>query len=196
MSDEIVVVFNPSGINPDDYKKRYLELDQIPEFKPIKARELVFVFYISNPTSYMVYEFLDRNERIYKAAEKCWSDDGAKTFAKNFVDRKLSNQTKLEEACRRMEKILPTVRYRAQEMLNNIFKSIEDLLKKKETEFTNKAGDPDLNSYMAVRKMALKELPEMVKLAEIGFGIENNESAKITGQFAVSSYLKNKDKGT
>jgi len=196
MSDEIVVVFNPSGINPDDYKKRYLELDQIPEFKPIKARELVFVFYISNPTSYMVYEFLDRNERIYKAAEKYWSGDGAKTFAKNFVDRKLSNQTKLEEACRRMEKILPTVRYRAQEMLNNIFKSIEDLLKKKETEFTNKAGDPDLNSYMAVRKMALKELPEMVKLAEIGFGIENNESAKITGQFAVSSYLKNKDKGT
>ena len=193
MSEEIIIVFSPKGINPDDYKKRYLELDQIPEFKQIKARELVFCWFLSNPTSHLVYEYPDREERIDKACEKTWNDsNSAKSFARNFKERKLPNQTQLEEACRRMEKILPTVRYRAQEMLNNIFKSIEDLLNKPQSEFTNKAGDPDLNSYMAVRKMALKELPEMVKLAEVGFGIEAKETSKISGQANISNFLKNK----
>jgi len=51
MADEVIIVFSPEGISVDEYRKKYPELETIQEFKPLKSRELVFVWYFSNPTS-------------------------------------------------------------------------------------------------------------------------------------------------
>lgn len=193
MADEVIIVFNPEGVLPDDYRKRYPELETIAEFKSIKTRELIFVWYYSNPTSYLLYQFPEKKERVLQSATKAFGTPAnAMTFSESFINRKLPNQSKIEEAIRRMEKILPTVRFQAMEMVNKCFDDLRDLLEKPLTDFTKSDGSVDINSYMAVRKSVLKELEDMVRIREIGFGISSKEDVKIDGQSIIERYLKDK----
>lgn len=191
MENGTIIIFSPEGLRVEEYRKKYPELDTIPEFKQLKDRTLIFVWYYSNPTSYMVYQYSDKEERALHAAKKAFGDSGAK-FGKDFVERKLPDQTKVEEAIRRMEKILPTVRDEARTMVNKCFDDFRDLLDKPFEDFKNKNGDPDITSYMAIRKNVLKELADMVTLVEIGFGVSNTSEKKIDGQKLLEGYLKNK----
>ena len=195
MPDSTPIVFSPEGISTEDYKKKYPELDTIQEFKTLKTKELIFVWYYSNPTSYMIYQYPEKKDRALQAWSKAMGTAmQGQNFAEQFLDRRLPNQTKIEEAIRRMEKILPTVRFQAMEMVNKVFNDFKDLLDTPKSEFAKADGSVDYNSYMALRKNVLKELEEMVKLREIGFGISNRDETKIEGQKIIENYLKGKHK--
>ena len=194
---DVIIVFNPEGIAPDDYRKKYPELESIPEFKPLKPRELIFVWYYSNQTSFILYQYPEKKDRVLQSASKAFGTPVAgMKFAEDFLNRKLPGQSKIEEAVRRMEKIMPTVRFQAVEMVNHCFKDFQDLLAKPLKDFTKPDGTLDINSYMAIRKSVLKELEDMVRIREVGFGIASNEDKKIDGQSVISHYLKGKEQNT
>ena len=193
MADDVIIVFSPEGLTHEEYKKKYPELDSIPEFKAIKLKELIWVLYYSNPTSFLLYQLPEKKDRALQAATKAFGNaNQAITFVEDYFNRRLQNQTKIDEAIRRMEKVLPTVRFQAMEMANKCFDDLNDLLSLPLKKFEKPDGTVDYNAYMAIRKSVLKELKELVELREIGFGITNKEENKIDGHKIVEGYLKNK----
>jgi len=186
-------IFNPEGLKPQEYRTKYPELKTIQEFSPLSDRDLVFVWYYSNPTSDIYNKHLPRNEKAYAAARETFKDVvDADRYAMGFVDGALKNQDDINIAIERMVRVRPDVRYEASEMVKDMFKDYKELLEKPLSDFCSSTGVIDHIAYLNVRKTIMKDLPDIIKKVEDGFGTDKDEKVVAMGQDLISSYLKNK----
>ena len=202
MSDNLLI-YNPEGISIGEYRNKYPELKTIPEFQPLADFELIIVWYFSNPTSFYVYKYQNRNERMKAIVKEVYDDkEKGASFLNRFQMRTLNNQEDWDLAILRMGKIIPDARVKAREMTETIFNDYQMLLQLPLSEFTTGdkidkdgntfKGKTDYNQYLAVRKTVIGNLPELIEKVECGFGINKVGEMTTEGQSIIEEFHKNK----
>jgi hypothetical protein len=189
---DIIYIFNPAGLKSEEYKKKYPELSTIPEFDDIRSLELIFIWYIANSTSWMYWNYPEIKTRIKKAIEQVYGN--APPLEKvDWLEGKFS--PRMKQAIERMYKFKPDVRNKAKEMVDNVFNDYQEVLKMKITEFTDSKGEINTTAYVKSRVDILKQLPEIIKLQEMGFGVTMGSDVKkqdAIGQKVIENYHKQK----
>ena len=175
--NDVITIFDPNGIKPENYKKTYPELATIPEFDDIRSIDLIFVWYIANPTSYLYWNYPDSMKgRVKEAIKVVFGNDPPKEYVNQWLELKFS--PKLNQAIERMRKFRPDVRQEARDMVDNVFKDFQEVLNMKMTSFVKANGEIDPTAYVSSRKAILKELPEIIKVREMGFGVNSTNDKK------------------
>lgn len=172
----IVRLFDPEGMDPKDYKDRYPEIKETPEFKELSGRQLVFIWYYANPTSPII-GILENKERVKEALKiSQWRPPQG---TKERVLR-LQFDERLGEAVERMGKYEPGPRYIAYMGIKKVFEEYKRILAMGEDSFKkvtkNKEGDEtseeiDYAKYVKVTTDIANEYPKLIEKLERGFGI-------------------------
>lgn len=193
MPDNSVLIFDPEGVNIGEYRSKYPELRRIKEFAGITDFELVWVWYYSNPTSFFVYRYPKKRERVEAVCKKMYSnEDGAKDFMDKFLGRTLLNQEDIDLAIDRMARIVPDARREAKDMVDKIFSDYKDLLSLPIESYKKRDGETDFSNYLAVRKTITKDLDDIIERVEQGFGMNKMGEITSDGQANLEEYHKNK----
>jgi hypothetical protein len=161
-----VHVFDPRECRPEEYRSKYPELKKIPEYTDLHVRELIFVWWMANPTSPLVKKVKNMSQRVFAAQKESGYNPG-KEIIKQMMEG--SFQEKIALAMERMGKIDVSVRDRARQMIEDIMNSYETIIKeskgKKDTDSDEKKKFVDLTAKIA------DNLPMLIEKLEIGFGV-------------------------
>ena len=177
-------LFDPESIEGKrSMKQAYPELARIPEFDELRDEELRFVWYLANPTS-PVNTRVNRTslpEKVETALEK--SQYNVSKIVLSSYEKGMFGD-KLQAAIERMKKMEVGVREKAHDIIDKIFEQYYKIAKE-----GIRGGDVD--SYINSTKVIIKELPNLIKVKEEGFGVKqetkrNNESK---GQPDIKNYL-------
>ncbi len=192
MSEELLI-FDPEGVNIGEYRNKYPELKRIKEFQNLTDFELVWIWYYSNPTSFYVYRYPKKRDRVEAVCKKMYADeDSQQGFLDKFMSRTLLNQEELDLAIDRMGRIIPDARREAKAMVDKIFTDYKDLLALPLEKYAKNNGETDFNNYLAVRKTITKDLDDIIERVEQGFGIHKIGQITADGQANLEEYHKNK----
>ena len=193
-TNETIYIFNPEGIKAENYKKTYPELATIPEFDDIRSIDLQFIWYIANPTSYLYWNYPDdMRGRVRAALKETYINNPPKEYVNDWLELKFS--PKINQAIERMRKFRPDVRQEARDMVDNVFKDFQKVLNMNMSDFKNGKGELDPSAYVSSRKAILKELPEIIKIREMGFGVTTTGDKRkedAVGQKIIENYHNRK----
>jgi hypothetical protein len=193
MSSDNVLIYDPEGIAIGEYRTKYPDLKGIPEFQNLSDFELVMVWYFINPTSFYVYKYPNKRDRIKEICKKMYAEfRDAKNYSDKFINRNLLNQDDIDEAVIRMGRIIPDARLKAKQMADKIFDDYKPLLELPIDSFKKAGGETDYSQYLAVRKQITKDIEDIIQKVECGYGINRVGEISTDGQSIIEDYHKNK----
>ena len=185
MSDEnMQLLFAPKsrrGLRVD-----YPELAEYEEFKNIRAKELLFVWYYACKSSPFFNLDIRKRDLIQKCVDVCdlLFDDEArkeKFLSGNFPE-------KIQSANKQMEIFEPAARIEAKQMAIKMIADIKSMVSLPLDEngvhpsFLDKSGELDLakkNAHMNMVFKANDRLGDMIRTAEKGFGVTERKKTII-----------------
>lgn len=183
--EEEIVVFNPEGIKPEDYKNAYIEFRYIPEFSTVASKALLFVWCYANVSSPHVFNHPNnKQKRIKSSLEAAFGTD------KEHASWYKSFPKEIGIAIVRMQKIRPDARYRAKKMSDKVFEDFEKILKIELKEFKKSDETIDYNAYISTRKNVLKEIENLIDIKEKGFSVSVESTDRKSGQDAIEEFIK------
>jgi hypothetical protein len=198
---ELVCVFSAMGIEPAKYKQTYPELSTISEFEDISSKILCFMWWAYNPTSpiyIMKTGTTGDNSREAAAIKEVFGDDIAPEYKKKLIEKDFNQKERI--AIERMGKFKWDARYRAKQMADKIFDDYENLLNKPINDpiFLDAKGQVDVSNYLKIRNDINKQLEDIIKTKELGFGVtstkEEKKQKEIGDKFATEYLRSKKDK--
>ena len=152
-----------------------------------------YELYFINPTSYYVYKHPNKRDMIKEICNKMYGDPAAaKVHSDKWTNRTLLNQDDIDEAVIRMGRMIPDARYKAKAMVDEIFKSYQELLKLPIEKYLKGNGETDYSQYLAVRKTITKDLDEIIQKVECGYGINKAGELSTDGQSIIEDFHKQK----
>ncbi len=164
-------LFDPEGIKSTEYRNKYPELLDIDEFTSLNSKELILVWWFSNPTSPLFNIEGDR-KRMAEALDRAkYSTSAIKR--KELLNMAFSENMAL--AIERMKKFLPDYRSRAKQLMQDMFKQYETIANASLEDYTDKDGNPDRKKYVDTTSKIIEILPDLLIKLESGFGITDEE---------------------
>lgn len=183
-------LFDPRGLKPEDYRSNFPELRTMPEFEPLSANALIFVWYYANPTSTLV-RIADDFMRVKEALSK--SGYNPTKVVKDSV-LKLRFNDEMAMAIDRMRRFSEDSRVEGRMMLDNIMKHYREIAKKDPKDYLDKDGNEDIVKYLSVTSKIIEGLPILITKLEEGFGItikSEDEEDATSGISVADWYNKN-----
>ena len=158
------------------------ELKRIKDFIGLSPKEITFVWHYASPQS-MYFAMPETEEKVRKIMAKC---DMVLQGRELDMYIQCRFPEKIKKAMDRMAKMDVDARVKAREMVTSIFDNYSTYIKG----FSKKE---DTEAYISAVTKITRELPNLIKLKEEGFGIveESSKSAK-KGQENISQYLNSK----
>lgn len=173
----IVRLFDPQGIDPRDYKGRYSELEDTPEFAEVNGRKLIFIWWYANPTSPII-GIVDNKDRA-KEAIKLSQWRPSKTEKSKLEEAVFDDAT--DKAIDRMGSFEPGARYISWMLVKDMFDQYQTILEGGMENFTKTIFDKegkdtgkkivDYKGYVSTTKDITEQLPILIDKLEKGFGI-------------------------
>ena len=177
------------------YKVKYPELNRTKEFQPIPPYDLAFVWWVAYPGSPLVMDYEGKlKDRFAKAAFRVWGDKRRGNADAVSYKQGIFNE-KMKAAMNRMSKIEFDTRRRCSQMVDKMLSDFETVVNKgiKDPSYYNADGQMDLAKYTTSMNAIKKQLPDIIKTKEEGFGILSDaKSGKGNGQNELQSYLQSK----
>lgn len=151
-----------------DIRTEYPELNEYEEFRDLTRHQILFVWYYGNPTS----EFSDLEEGSEKIG-KCIFKSYGNSFPERIKPKWLAGNfpTEIKDALIVMGNFMPGYRHMAKVTLEKSFRNLEKMLKKEPAEIEEMSVE-DQQKYMRMVFSASKELPDLLKRLEQGFGVQ------------------------
>jgi hypothetical protein len=199
-------LFDPEVTKPDDYRHRYPELERTVEFAELSAQGLIFVWWYSNPTSPLVMDFPDDNDRVIEALKRS-KYNPSRAERENIL--RLQFDTILAVAIMKMSNFDPGIRFRSYKIVRTVFDEYEKLIKRgpsvvAPSENDNNEDDEDASGYKSFAGKADKNpyfidryvitsariveaLPSLLNKLEEGFGIIDVSGNEVAEEGGVSS---------
>lgn len=189
-------LFDPEGIRPEDYKGSYPELSKIAEFSRLNTRQILFVWWYSNPTSPLVLTVTDNRMRVEQALEKSGYNPGS--ARKGYLDLKFPEN--ISFAIERMLKFDVPNRVKAYNMINKIFVQFESIVDNKD-QFADEKQEVDEDGTVTITKefdakkyvdtaaKVAESLPKLINMIEEGFGIKETSKDDEEDSQEYSGYL-------
>lgn len=190
MSEQI---FKPEGTK--DIRRMYPELNAMPEFKDLKVKELLMVWYYACPSSDIrMAENRDDRWRIEKAIEEVYGNDMDSEAKVKYVQ--LHFPETIKRAIERMKRFEPEIRSRSKAMLNKIFNTYENMVSVDKDSFRifdEKGVDQGINfvaqnQYVNFCAKISEILPSLIKQVEEGFGVVDESGKDASGTKAIDRY--------
>jgi hypothetical protein len=180
------ISFDPRNDAIENYRNNYPEFGEIDEFKDLKSFELAYVWFYSHPKSPITEKGDDR-------VKKCLQEVYGKNWEDSYKKYKTPDE-RIKLAINIMSRINDNVRMRAKMMVDKTFNDYEELMSVGIAEFQSASGGIDYKAFIDVRKTILKELQELVRIKERGFGISGKKgnTTQLNGQELNEIYLKSK----
>lgn len=194
-NDKEITLFKPK--TGRDLRIQYPELYSVPEFKVLRsAREMLFVWYWSNPTSPVPAELPYK-----KKLELCFKESEWKPT--NDIIRQLEENVwpdDLRLACDRMTKFEASLRNKARKVYKEIFTNFEKLVQVSDDDFrtTDKDGNSGIDfaaraQYVTAAKNIAAEIPNIIKKMEEGFGTDEEDvNGTRTTEKAIDTWHKSR----
>jgi hypothetical protein len=159
-------VFDPRNVRTEEYRSKYPELHKIPEFADLPVRELIFVWWMSNPTSPLVKKLKDTKQRVLAALQESGYNPG-----KDATERMMNGvfSENVAVAMDRMSKVDASTRNRARTMVENIMKNYEEIINNKES--VKSLEKDEQKKYVDLTAKITDALPMLIEKLEIGFGV-------------------------
>ena len=186
--NEKIVVFGPK--DGESLKKSYPELLGYSEFKELSSDDLLFAWYVGNPTSPLA-ESKSATIKYSTAASICFKDNAFKK--KTYADMNIPESVKV--AIDRMKRISPEVRILSKRMVHKMFENFQKMVDVNVSDFviTDKEGNttPDMTAkkqYIDYCTKISEALPGLIKQIEEGFGVENAKEDKKSGKKAIDKF--------
>lgn len=176
-----ILLYGP--MEDKDLKRQYPELLLIKEFSALGARDLLFVWWLSNPTSPIVLlrgedEHTKRTLAIKQVYGKTITGDKLDSFTSgNFPE-------KIKLAIERMRLVEPGIRAKAKMMTMKMMENFEKMVEVDMDDFDTIVKEPGTgkiisretnftarNNYINSCAKISETLPNLIKQSEEGFGI-------------------------
>jgi hypothetical protein len=194
MEETNVTLFYPK--TGRDLRIQYPELKSIPEFKNVNSKELLFVWYWSNPTSPIEDDipFRQRVEACVKMSEWKVSAETLKLLLEN------SWPENIQKASQRMQVFETMTRNKARKVIKEIFANFEKLVKVNDDDFKLIDKDGEYKGIdFAARKQYVEygakiasEMPGLINKLEEGFGTDDGSSEIGSNEKAIDIWHKSK----
>lgn len=189
--EDTILLFGPK--NGKSLKKSYPEIAAQKEFKDLTNEDLLFSWYVGNPSS-PIDPNLDIMFRNSSAAAICFTKDSAKKL--NYSKGEYPDEVKI--AIEKMSKYSPEVRMASKRMIQAMFQSFQKMVSARPEEFViiDKDGNkiPDWTAkkqYIDSCTKISEALPGLIKQIEEGFGIEEKKNTS-EGTKAIDKFHQDK----
>ena len=155
-----------------DMKTEYPELGNIPEFNILSNAELAFVWLMGNRTSPLI-----SNPNREEAREKALMMPGLK---KKLQPGDLDNYkrgifpSKISTGIMKMGMFNPSIRMRAKQLSEQMFKNLEALIQLSEEE-KSKMTLSERKTYAELVKTVTNEMDDLIVTLENAYGIKENK---------------------
>jgi hypothetical protein len=165
-----ITIFDPRENGQKTYKDRYPELSRTEEYKGLSNKELMMVWWYSNPTSPLVRGDYNDYEKIEKSLEYV---DPENKITKNRKKeyKELNFSSAFLRAAERMSKVDIYSREAGLDMLQNFMESFSSISKLKPDDFKNHKDEVDYEKYARTASTITAQLPQILKMSEEGFGV-------------------------
>ena len=168
MDYDEALMFEPSN---RDMKLDYPELAEIEEFNILSARQLKFVWYVSNRTSPIAG--LDQKKRLKAAASMAWGNyHSKKQEAIDYGNGIVPDEIKA--AIKKMSSFIPSVRLKAKFMQEYIFDKMQKIIVVSDKEMDEMDAD-EKKKYADLALKVSSELNNVVDRMESGYGIKTKK---------------------
>ena len=170
-------IFDPEVIKYEDYFLTYPELKEIKEFASIPAKQLMFVWYMSNPTSPL--EGMSQKDKTEEALNKSGykpSKTGRADILRGVYDENTA------KAMHRMAAVDPGARYQGYKMITRILKEYDTIIKLGSKGFIQKTiegsgenkvevEEIDYQKFVNTSAKIVDTIPIILKKLEEGFSV-------------------------
>jgi len=190
--DEIILFGPRTG---KSLKKLYPELQDESEFKNLTDKELLFAWYVGNPSSPIDPENTD-TVRYSTAASIVFRDDPVRRS--QYASFEIHENVK--EGIKKMETYSPNARWIAKRGVQTIMKNYLKLIDvdvENDFKYTDKEGNVQTDytarsQYVQSTKTIAEAFPMLIKQVEEGFGVTENKKGEETVVKAIDKYHQQK----
>lgn len=188
-----LILFGPrSG---KSLKKLYPELEEEREFKNLPDKDLLFSWYVGNPSSPIDIDLTD-TIRFSTAAAIVFREDPIKR--KQYANFEVHDTVK--EAIKKMETYSPNARWIAKRGVQTIMKNYLKLIEvdvAQDFKYTDKEGNEQTDytarsQYVSSTKTIAEAFPMLIKQIEEGYGITENKKGEDISTKAIDKYHQQK----
>ena len=178
---EKIKLFYPK--DSQDLRKHYPELSRIDVFHrdKISKEDLLFVWYVSNPSSPLIKEYESLSKRVRQAIKIVWPDDQQNDKFTKWREGNFPSY--IRAAMARMDAFKDDVRFTAKSMMAKIFVNLQSLSDVKEENFIKVEMDDEgtqiksidwagRKAYIDSCDKIMDMLPKTIQVLEEGFGID------------------------
>lgn len=190
-NEDTILLFGPK--NGKNLKKSYPELATQKEFKDLSNEDLLFAWYVGNPSS-PIDPNLDIMFRNSSAAAVVFTKDSSRKA--NYAKGEYPDEVKI--AIEKMSKYSPDARLVSKRMVQAMFQNFQKMVNVDPREFisTDKEGTvtPDWTAkkqYIDSCTKISEALPGLIKQIEEGFGIEEKKNTS-DGAKAIDKFHQDK----
>ena len=206
MIQPVTRAFNPRDVAPEDYVKKYPELNTHDETRKMKGVELQWCWYYGSKGSPFVTfkkpetgEPLTHLERCQAATQLVFD----KIFKGRYYDDKIVESLRSgdipvtwTQAVDFFRRVDTDARATAKSMIETIFNQYTEIIEGGAEKFVDKNGDIDYARYVSTTKLIRNELQEMITQRERGFSVTDafvDEDKELSeGSYYCEMYLKSK----
>jgi len=190
-NEDTIFLFGPK--NGKSLKKSYPELASQKEFKELTNEDLLFAWYVGNPSS-PIDPNLDIMFRNSSAATIVFTKDSSKKL--NYSKGEYSDEVKV--AIDKMSKYSPDARLVSKRMVQAMFQNFQKMVNVNPNEFISMDKDGNATQDWTAKKQYIdsctkisEALPGLIKQIEEGFGIEEKKNTS-EGTKAIDKFHQDK----
>ena len=158
----ILLLFPPKGDRP--LTVTYPELKDIPEFTKVTPSELLFAWYYSIP-----YSGFPMRDRINMSIKDAYGDSLSEEAKNKLAYNNWSDEQRA--ACSRFETFNMSARLKIKSMTETLFAKYESIIKQDVNDIVANKDWEELKKWTSVTQDIYKQLPDMVKRLEDGYGV-------------------------
>lgn len=178
MEQEVkILLFGPKS--EKSLKKLHPELAREKEFKDLHPDDLLFSWYVGNPSSPIDPDW-DDYTRFSSAAQACFTKPDQKDKKKLYAAGKFNEEVKI--AIEKMKKYSPDARMLSKRMVQAMFHNFQKMVDVDSKEFKTTDKDGKEGTDWTAKKQYIdsctkisEALPGIIRQIEEGFGIEETK---------------------
>jgi len=177
-------IFDPRIIGDRSMQDAYPELKRIREFEKLSPMQMKFVWYYSSQSSpfFTVTSVEDRCKLSIKESKIKFQSDRERDLY-----LLIQFPEAIKEACDRMSRMDYNVRSSAKDMVIKLFANY--------AKYVDSYSKENADTYISATQKISRELPNLIKLKEEGFGVQDDDKRKNAskGQDIAKEYLQGKE---
>jgi len=157
-------------VTDKDLRLEYTELGEVEEFRQLTQKQMTFVWLFANKTS--PYSSVPISERVLKCLHVLKDELTGTTIEEYSL---LIFPPNISAAIDRMKKFNPFIRTQAKSLTEIIFKNIKKIVNVNMDELVEME---DKKKYVDIAMGVAKNMPELIRQLENGYGVRETKSAK------------------